>query len=65
MGNNWQAINDFEQAIKLDDRYSPAYYYLGISKLKDHKPEEAKEDFDKALALDFESENPGIYDGLA
>jgi tetratricopeptide (TPR) repeat protein len=65
MGNNWKAIEDFNRAIELEDTYSPAHFYLGISKLHDHKPEEAKTHFERALALDINRENPGIYDGLA
>jgi len=65
MGNNWQAIADFERAIVLEETYSPAHFYLGISKLHDHKPNEAKVHFEKALGLDTNRENPGIYDGLA
>lgn len=65
MGNNWQAIADFERAIALEERYSPAHFYLGISKLNDHKPEEAKVHFERALDLDTNRENPGIFDGLA
>lgn len=65
MGNNWQAIADFERAIQLDEAYSPAHFYLGISKLSDHKPEEAKKHFERALILDVNRENPAIYDGLA
>jgi tetratricopeptide (TPR) repeat protein len=65
MGNNWQAIADFERAIALEETYSPAHFYLGISKLHDHKPNEAKVHFEKALSLDTNRENPGIYDGLA
>jgi hypothetical protein len=41
MGNNWQAIADFERAIAIDESYSPAHYYLGVSKLHDRKPKEA------------------------
>lgn len=65
MGNNWQAIADFERAIALEEDYSPAHFYLGVSKLHDHKPAEAKAHFEKALALDTLRENPGIFDGLA
>lgn len=65
MGNNWQAIADFERAIALDETYSPAHFYLGISRLNDHKPKEALVHFERALDLDTNKENPGIFDGLA
>lgn len=36
-----------------------------MSKLHDHKPEEAKKHFERALDLDVNRENPGIFDGIA
>lgn len=65
MGNNWQAIADFERAIAIDAEYSPAYFYLGVSKLHDRKPKDAQQHFEKALSLDVLRENTAIYDGLA
>jgi tetratricopeptide (TPR) repeat protein len=60
MGNNWQAIKDFKHAIQLQENYSPAHFYLGISLLKDHKPVEALKEFTQASLYDTNNENPGI-----
>jgi lipoprotein NlpI len=63
MGNHQFAVNDFNQAIKLDANFSEAYYRRGVSKLKSRRFHEAIEDFKMSLELDTNQENPGVYDG--
>jgi tetratricopeptide (TPR) repeat protein len=41
MGNHQFAINDFNQAIKLDENYAEAYYRRGISQLKSRRYNES------------------------
>lgn len=63
MGNHQFAIMDFDEAIKIDDAYSEAYYHRGVSKLKSKSYIEAIEDLNKALEHQ-EQPNFGIYDAL-
>ena len=64
MGNHSFAIQDFEEAIRIDPRYSLSRFHLGVSKLKSRQIREAIEDFKQADELDNLEENPGIFDGL-
>jgi lipoprotein NlpI len=63
MGNHQFAINDFNSAIKLDEKFSEAFYRRGVSKLKSRRYHEAIDDFKMSLELDVNQENPGVYDG--
>lgn len=56
-------MNDFNNAIKIDENFSEAFYRRGVSKLKSRRFHEAIEDFRKSLELDTNQENPGVYDG--
>lgn len=63
MGNHQFAINDFNQAIAIEPRYSEAFYRRGISQLKSRRYMEAIEDFKQSLDLDTKHENAGVFDG--
>ena len=52
MGNHSFAIQDFEEAIRIDPRYSLSRFHLGVSKLKSRQIREAIEDFKQADILD-------------
>lgn len=65
MGNNSLAIKDFKEAIRLQENYSPAHYYLGLSLLQNRNPDKALKSFERAFDCDTEHENPGIFDGMA
>jgi tetratricopeptide (TPR) repeat protein len=45
MGNHQFAINDFNQAIKIDPTYSQAFFRRGVSQLKSRRYLESIEDF--------------------
>ena len=64
MGNHSFAIEDFQEAIRLDPNYSLSRFHLGVSKLKSRQIREAIADFRQADDLDNSGENPGIQDGL-
>ena len=65
MGNHQFAINDFNDAIKIDPSYAEAFYRRGISQLKSRRYLESIEDFKTSQDLDTKNENAGIYNGLA
>lgn len=46
-----EASKDFEQAIKIDAKYQPAHYYLGLSLLKLGKKTQARDALKKAMDL--------------
>lgn len=52
MGNHSFAIQDFEEAIRIDPGYSLSHFHLGVSKLKSRHIREAIEDFKRAENLD-------------
>ena len=75
MGNHELAIEDFNKAIELKADFSKSWFHRATSKLqaaylmqsqeKQNKIDEALEDFQRALELDPDGENPGILDGPA
>ena len=69
MGNNENAIKDFNEAIRIaeaaKDPHYWSYYYLGVSYLKSKYPREALKQLNLANNHDSGNENPGIYDGIA
>ena len=64
MGNHEFAIEDFQEAIRIDPNYSLSHFHLGVSKLKSRQVREAIEDFKRADVLDENSDNSAIFDGL-
>jgi tetratricopeptide (TPR) repeat protein len=72
MGNHRLAINDFNEAIKIDPEMAIAYFKRGMSKLASKNLYDAISDFNEsakkeAMAAqdDYEyKKNPGISDGL-
>ena len=60
MGNHQFAINDFNDAIKIDPSYAEAFYRRGISQLKSRRYLESIEDFKFSQDLDTKNENAGI-----
>jgi len=42
---------DFEQALKIDDKFAPAYYYLGMSQLLNKQRAKAAKAFQRAKKL--------------
>ena len=69
MGNNENAIKDFNEAIRIAEAAAEphywSYYYLGVSYLKSKYPREALQQLNLANNYDGNSENPGIYDAIA
>lgn len=57
LGNHTQAIKDAQTALSIDPSYSKAYGRLGLaySSLERHK--EAKESYEKALAMEPDNES--------
>jgi len=51
MKNEAEAGKDFESAIKLDAKYQPAHYYLGLSMLAQGKKGIARDSLKKAYTL--------------
>ena len=45
MKNHELAINDFDQAIRIDPGYAEIYYYRGLSKIELKLLEQAIDDF--------------------
>ena len=45
MGNHSYAIEDFRKAIELDPKFEMAFFYSGVSKIKQKMIQEAIEDF--------------------
>jgi tetratricopeptide (TPR) repeat protein len=45
------AVADFRKAIDLDSRNAEAYLWLGLSLRKENKDAEARQAFEKSLAL--------------
>jgi Flp pilus assembly protein TadD len=43
---------DYEEAIKLDEKFTAAHYYLGISYFFDRKPQSAKRELERVVELD-------------
>ena len=65
MGNHQFAIEDFNQALKLDPKSREAYYFRGVSQMKSKTFKEAEEDFLQAMSLQEGDETfPATYDGL-
>jgi len=63
MGNHQFAINDFNEALKIDPEFAEAYFRLGISQLKSRHYHDAIDNFKKSLQLEESGENPGCFDG--
>jgi predicted Zn-dependent protease len=51
-GGVTEAVSDFHKAIDLDSRNSEAWLWLAIALRKQNKDVEARQAFDKSLALD-------------
>ena len=74
MGNHQLAIEDFQSAIDIDDKFSEGYYRMGKSKFALKQYDDAIEDFKMSREKERELENadynnefecnPGIQDGL-
>lgn len=47
-----EAIDDYDQVLKLDGKFAPAYYYRGLARLKERDYLKAIADFTSALELD-------------
>jgi len=45
MGNHGLAILDFQRAIELDEKYAPALFHIGTSKLHSQDIKGAAADF--------------------
>lgn len=51
LGDEKAASADYEAAISASAGYAPAYYYLGLSRLKQQKPQSAQTALEKAAEL--------------
>ena len=60
-----EAIIDFNNAIRLDESYTDAYYNRGASYASLGKYEEAISDFSKTIELDPKYTNAYYFRGLA
>ena len=49
MGNHNYAIQDFEQAIKIDPNHAMSYFHLGVSRLRSRHVRDAEDDFKESL----------------
>jgi protein O-GlcNAc transferase len=61
MGNHHCAIQDFQEAIRIDRQYALSHFHMGVSKLKLREYEEAIVCFNDSDNLE---ENPAVFDGL-
>jgi tetratricopeptide (TPR) repeat protein len=52
LGNNQEAISDYDKAIAINPQYAPAYNNRGIAKSALGNKQEAISDYDKAIAID-------------
>ena len=51
-GNLQEAIVEYDEVIRLDPQYTPAYYNRGNAYLELGQPQRAIEDFDEVIRLD-------------
>jgi tetratricopeptide (TPR) repeat protein len=49
MGNHRLAINDFNSAIQIDEKFAESYYRRGLSELESKNFKEAIKDFKESL----------------
>ena len=54
VGDYFNALTDYNQAIELSSRYADAYYYRGIAKYELKQYEAAIDDYDKAIRLNLD-----------
>jgi len=57
-GDTQGAIAQFRSAIQLAPSYAPGHYQLGLALLRQGSKDEARAEFDKALALDSSLKPP-------
>lgn len=65
LGQYKEAIDNYNIAIKLDNKYASAYLNKGVSLLKQNKNLEAIENFDKVIELNPNSSNAYNNKGAA
>jgi tetratricopeptide (TPR) repeat protein len=63
LGNDKEAIEDFDKVIILDARISTAYVYRGLCRMKGGEYQEALTDYQKAL--EFSPKDASIHNNLA
>lgn len=64
-GRNEEAISAFDEAISVNQKFVPAYYYKGITLLKMKKFNEALQTFDKAIYLEPKYASAWYQKGVA
>ncbi|MFQ5604324.1 MAG: tetratricopeptide repeat protein [bacterium] len=63
MADNTQALQHYNRAIELDDKFAPAYNLIGYTQISLGNYEEAEKAFKKYIEVNPESPNP--YDSYA